>query len=148
MSAYHYTESGLANVYIEGLNPMIDDDGDEVIQIPAINELHRAIAQGIVCHEKGMSPEELRFLRTEMGLTQSELAQLVHRDKQSVGRWERGECPMEGAVETVIRGLAIERLDLAKVPGGIERLAKSSVQTAEVQPININHHDGIYQLAA
>nr|WP_010400346.1 helix-turn-helix domain-containing protein [Paracoccus sp. TRP] len=148
MNAYHYTESGLANVYIEGLDPMIDDEGDEVIQIPAINELHRAIAQGIVCHKKGMSPEELRFLRTEMGLTQAELAQLVHRDKQSVGRWERGECPMEGAVETVVRSLAIERLKLDSVPGGVEGLAKSSVQTAEVQPININHRDGEYKLAA
>lgn len=148
MSAYHYTESGLANVYIEGLVPFLDDDGDEVIQIGAINELHRAIAQGIVCHDMGMSPEELRFLRTEMGLTQTQLAEMVHRDKQSVGRWERGETPMEGVIEAVIRQLAIERLDLDNVPGGIEKLSKSSVRPTEVQPININHSHGHYALAA
>lgn len=148
MTTYHYTESGLLNVYIEGLSPMIDDDGDEVIQIPAINELHSIIAQGIVRHEKGISPEELRFLRTEMGLTQSELAAVVHRDKQTVGRWERGELPIEGAAETVIRGLAIQRLALEPVPGGVEQLAKSSVSTAEVQSINIDHDQYGYRLAA
>ncbi|MGZ3218574.1 helix-turn-helix domain-containing protein [Paracoccus sp. T5] len=148
MSTYHYTESGLANVYIEGLVPFKDDDGDEVIHIPAINELHHAIAQGIVCHDKGMSPAELRFLRTEMGLTQTELAQMVHRDKQAVGRWERGEFPMDGVIETVVRRLAIERLELENVPGGIEKLAKSSVHSSEIQPININHSKGNYALAA
>lgn len=148
MTTYHYTESGLLNVYIEGLSPMIDDDGDEVIQIPAINELHRIIAQGIVCHQKGISPEELRFLRTEMGLTQSELAVMVHREKLAIGRWERGECAIDGAAETVIRGLAIQRLELDPVPGGVEQLSKSSVSTAEVQTINIDHDQNGYRLAA
>lgn len=148
MATYHYTESGLLNVYIEGLSPMTDDDGDEVIQIPAINELHCAIAQGIVSHGKGMSPQELRFLRTEMGLTQDELARLVHKDKQAVGRWERGERPIGGATETVIRSLAIDNLKLDALPGGTEQLSKSSVPSAEIQPIKINHLEGGYTLAA
>ncbi len=147
MTIYHYTESGLQNVYIEGLEPMVDDDGDITVQIPMINDLHRAIALGIVSHEKGMSSQELRFLRSEMGMTQAELAQLVHRDKQSVGRWERGDCPMEGSVEAIIRAVAIERLGLAGAPT-IERLARMSIQTAEIQPININHVAGQYELAA
>ncbi len=148
MNTYHYTESGLLNVYIDGLSPVIDDDGDEVITIPAINVLHKLIAQGIVLHKKGISPEELRFLRTEIGLTQTELAQLVHRDKQAVGRWERGGYPIDGAAETVIRSLAIDRLQLDRAPGGVEQLAKSSVATAEAQPIKIDHSDGRYKLAA
>ena len=148
MNAYHYTESGLLNVYIEGLEPVIDDDGDEVIQIPAINALHREIAQGIVSHKMGMSPQELRFLRTEMGLTQAQLAELVHRDKQAIGRWERGEIPLDGAAETVVRGLAIDLLELDQVPGGMKQLAKSSVPADHLQAINIDHHDGGYRLAA
>jgi len=146
--SYHYTESGLPNVYIAGLRPMTDDDGDEVITINFVNLLHREIARGIVSHEKGMSPDELRFLRTEMGITQSELAAMVHRDKQSIGRWERGECSIEGSAETVIRGIAIDRLGLDQVEGGIEQLAKSSVPTAEIQPIHINAVEGGYNLAA
>lgn len=148
MTIYHYTESGLPNVYIEGLTPMVDDDGDEVITIPFVNLLHKAIAQGIVSHEKGISPAELRFLRTEMGFTQAELATLVHREKLAIGRWERGEVELEGNAETVIRRLAIERLGLDQVDGGIEQLAKSSVATSEVQTIRIEAGDKGYKLAA
>ncbi len=45
MSNHHYTECGLQNVFIEGLTPVIDDDGDEIITIPAINELHHHCAR-------------------------------------------------------------------------------------------------------
>lgn len=145
---YHYTESGLDNVFIEGINPMVDDDGDEVIQIPAINMLHATIALGIVSHESSMSGAELRFLRTEMGLTQSDLASIVHVDRQTIGRWEREETPLEGAHETVIRQLAIEKL-VIPFNEGVEKLASSSVDRHASQPINIqlvDEHD--YRLAA
>ncbi|MBX8785526.1 transcriptional regulator, partial [Ochrobactrum sp. GRS2] len=85
MSKYHYIECGLDNVYINGLQFQRDDAGDEIITIPAINELHSLIATGIVTHEHGISGQELRYLRSEMGLTQSELAQFVHQDKQTIG---------------------------------------------------------------
>lgn len=111
---HHYTECGLMNVFISGIEVQTDDDGDEVIIVPAVNELHHVIATGIVNHPKGISGDELRFLRTEMGLTQSELSGLVHRDKQSIGRWERGEVEIDSPSETLIRRLAIESLACRK----------------------------------
>ena len=149
MSSHHYTECGLQNVFIEGLKPCIDDDGDEVFTIPAINELHRVIAHGIVSHEHGMSGDELRFLRTEMGYTQAELALLVHYDKQSIGRWERGEFDIESAAEAIIRRLAIEKLSL-KISSGIDELSRMSVPSVKTQPINIKktNKNGSYELLA
>lgn len=134
--AHHYTESGLLNVYISGIAVEVDDDGDEIITIPAINELHHVIATGIVDHAKGMSGDELRFLRSEMGLTQAELATLVHRDKQSIGRWERNEVEIDSSIEALVRRLAIEKLELP-VNAGIDELSRRSVPTTEAQPINI-----------
>ena len=136
MTNHRYTECGLSNVYIHGLETKIDEDGDEIITIPAINELHRLIATGIVRHDKGISGEELRFLRTEMGLTQAELARLVHRDKQSIGRWERSEVEIDSVAETVIRLLAIDKLGLEQI--GVEEIAVRTVPTAQPQPISIN----------
>lgn len=136
MNRYHYTECGLQNVLIDGLVFHVDDAGDEIITIPAINELHMRIAQGIVSHKHGMTGEELRFLRTEMGYTQSELAAVVHHDKQSIGRWERGEYDIDSAAEAIIRKLAMEKLNLG-LDLGIEELSRQSVPTAQVQPINI-----------
>ncbi len=146
---YHYKECGLDNVFIEGINICIDDDGDEVITISAVNELHKAIALGIVSHEHGISGEELRFLRTEMGYTQAELAIFVHNDKQTIGRWERGEYDIDGSAETIIRRLAIEKLTL-DVELDMEELARRSISTVPMQRIEIkkssnNEH---YELSA
>ncbi|ESX44942.1 transcriptional regulator [Mesorhizobium sp. LSHC440A00] len=94
------------------------------------------IATGIVDHAKGMSGDELRFLRSEMGLTQAELATLVHRDKQSIGRWERNEVEIDSSIEALVRRLAIEKLELP-VNAGIDELSRRSVPTTEAQPINI-----------
>lgn len=147
MADHHYTECGLQNVYISGINRMLDDDGDEVIQILAVNSLHKVIAEGIVSHRKGMHGFELRFLRSEMGYTQSELAALVHRDKQSIGRWERSETEIDSIAEAVIRKLAIEKL-LLRVELGMEQLSRRSVPTAEVQLINITVGVDGYELKA
>lgn len=147
MTVHHYTESGLDNVFIDGLRIERDDDGDEMITIDGINALHRVIAEGIVMHDKGISGAELRFLRTEMGQTQADLALLVHRDKQSIGRWERDEIPIDSAAEAIVRKLAIEKLEL-RCEIGMEALSRKSVPTDEVQPIRISAHDGGYSLAA
>ncbi|MDK4723389.1 helix-turn-helix domain-containing protein [Rhizobium sp. CNPSo 3968] len=133
---HHYTESGLKNVVISGIPVEVDDDGDEIITIPAINELHHVIALGIVSHPKGISGDELRFLRTEMGLTQAELASMVHRDKQSIGRWERGEIDIDSPVEAIIRRMAIEKLNLP-ADVGMDELSRWSIPTAEPQLISV-----------
>ncbi len=147
--AHHYTECGLMNVYISGIAIEIDDDGDEIVTIPGIHALHKIIAIGIVSHPKGISSDELRFLRSEMGLTQAELADLVHRDKQSIGRWERGEVEIDSASETLIRRMAIEKLTLP-VDLGIDELSRRSVPTASRQVIAIRRaeHDHYELMAA
>src|SRR5205085_3333553 len=112
MTDYHYRECGLDNVVIQGVVPCIDDDSDPVVTITNITGLHQAIAGAIALHDAGISGKELRFLRTEMGMTQAELAKVVHHDTQSIGRWERSEHPIEPTAEAIIRLMAIERLDL------------------------------------
>ena len=112
MVMYRYTESGLDNVFIEGMEPCTDDHGEKVFHIPNPNDLHKVIAVGIVEHPKGISGKELRFLRTEMGMTQGELAKLVHRDEQTVARWEKGKTVIDGAAEAIVRTLAVQRLQL------------------------------------
>lgn len=149
MSNHHYIECGLKNVFIDGLEVVIDDDGDEIITIPAVNELHRVIAVGIISHSHGISADELRFLRTEMGYTQSELGALVHHDKQSIGRWERSEFDIDSSAEAIIRRLAIEKLALGATPG-MDELSRRSIPTVRAQPINIKktNDNRAYELIA
>ena len=148
MQRYHYTECGLDNVFIEGVEIIRDEDGEEVVCIPAINELHKTIAEGILRQEGAMSGKELRFLRTEMGMTQAELGQLLHRDAQTIARWEKGEIPIDGNADTVVRKLAAEKLNIVlDVP--TEELARLTVPTAKPREIAIRRADNDgYELKA
>jgi|SRR5208337_3886222 len=137
---YKYTECGLDNVVIKNMPSVVDDAGEEVYEIRNVVGLHRVIAACIIRHPHGISPKELRFLRTEMGMTQAELAEIVKKDHQTVGRWERGEKPIDQNAEALIRLLAAEKLDLPR-EGTVEDLAKRCVPTAEVQVITIDGED-------
>jgi transcriptional regulator with XRE-family HTH domain len=134
--SYHYTACGL-DVTIEGLEPVVDDAGEKTYRIPNAIGLHRVIAHSIVVRSHGISPAELRFLRTEMGLTQSELAVVIKKDHQTVGRWERGETPIDPNAELVIRMLAVERLQLDPEMT-IEEMAQRCVPSAEFSCIVVD----------
>lgn len=137
---YRYKASGLDNVILVGLPECRDDDGESCITIPHINLLHKAIATSIVRRRGGMSGQELRFLRTLMGMTQAELAQKVSRDAQTIGRWEREEFENDPNAEALIRLIVAERLELdLKAP--IEDVTGWCFQTADTQPIKIDASD-------
>lgn len=63
-----HTESGLDNVIVHEMNVIVDDAGEEVYCVPIILLLHKVIAHCIITRSNGIRPEELRFLRTEVGL--------------------------------------------------------------------------------
>ena len=112
MSAYHYTECGLDNVFIEGMNSVNDHAGKETVTVSAVGLLHRVIAEGIVNLPSKMSGKELRFLRSEMGMTQEKLAEVLKVTLLTISRWEREESPIKDTAEMLIRLMAVERLKL------------------------------------
>ena len=114
ITRYRYTECGLPDVWIECLC-LEDDAGEEIVRIPNIGILHKLISTEIVTSEGTLTGPELRYLRTEMGLTQSQLAELVHRERLTVSRWERGENTLDGATEAYIRILASSKLGLDRI---------------------------------
>jgi len=141
MNSYHYKESGLDNIIIENMPVFHDDRGEEVISIPNINLLHKAIAKGLVTKKAGLNGKELRFLRTEMGMTQAQLAVLMHREPLAIGRWERGENPIEGAAEALIRLHASHTLGLDLDISEIEEISSWCVPGAKNEPIRIDGSD-------
>ena len=87
-NAYRYTECGLDNVFLRDLPVCKDMAGEDTITIPFINQLHTVLRLGLAVKDTGLDPKEVRFLRTELGLTQAELAEVVHKAAQPIGRWE------------------------------------------------------------
>jgi DNA-binding transcriptional regulator YiaG len=147
---YRYDECGLDNVILKDLTVLKDDDGEDVITIPNIRLLHSVLMMEIATKDSGMQPAELRFVRTEFGLTQAELAALVGRDVQAIGRWERGEHPMDKAAEIVIRAKVLETTgQMLKM----EELARRTMASASQPPFlidasNPNQYKPIHNIAA
>jgi transcriptional regulator with XRE-family HTH domain len=139
--AYRYTESGLDNVFVEGVSFVTDDAVEGVIVVPNIAGLHAAIAEGIVVKPSSLTGKELRFLRTEMGLTQAGLAALIHREPLAVSRWERGEvAEIDANAEIVIRLHAIEALGLA-IRVSVKDVAEMVAPSASTPPLRIDGSD-------
>jgi len=137
MERYHYTESGLDTVFIEGLVPTIDEMGEEVIQIPHVIGLHKCIAHALLNQAGGLKSKDIRFLRSELGMTQAELAKVIHKDSQTIGRWERGESPIDETAEVVLRLLAAEKLDI-KTDISVTDMAEKCLPSAKVSLIVID----------
>jgi transcriptional regulator with XRE-family HTH domain len=141
MNTYRYTESGLDNVYVHGADFVTDDAGETVVSIPNIAGLHRAIATAIVMKTASMTGKELRFLRTEMGMTQAELAAIVHREPLAISRWERGEVDsIDTNAETLIRLHAREALNL-EVAASVKDISAWSVPSASTPTLDIDGSD-------
>lgn len=135
---YTYDECGLDNVILKDLTVLIDDEGEDVITIPNVGLLHHVLMMEIASKKSGLEPNELRFLRTEFGMTQAELAILVGRDVQTIGRWERGENPIDKAAEIVIRTRALE---MTETMLRVEELARRSMSTEAQPPFVIDASD-------
>lgn len=136
---YRYDECGLDNVILVNLECCQDDEGEVVVTVPNINVLHRSLLKAVAEKNTGITPQELRFMRTEIGFTQAEMAAVVNRDAQSIGRWERGEKPIDPSAETIIRILALQHVEVA-VPD-VAEVAKWSTASSGEPPFRVDASD-------
>ena len=136
-----YKIAGLDNVVLVGLDVCDDDDGDPVITIKNVNLLHRALVHALATKPCAMTGKELRFARTELGLTQAALSELIQVDIQKIGRWERGEYSLDTTAEIVIRVLMLQHIgDLEPMP--TVSVISGWAKTADSgQPLNIDASD-------
>lgn len=137
---YRYTECGLDNVFLEGVDVQQDDHGEEVYSIENILSLHKMIAHAIISRRSGLAGPELRFLRSEMGLTQEELAKRLSCTRVTISRWERDEETINFNAELIVKLLAAEKLDIDS-DMTIEDMALNSDWSAQATEIRIDGSD-------
>lgn len=144
---YRYIECGLDNVILEGFPVGIDDAGEDIITVPNINVLHQVILHSVASKPSGLQGKELRFVRSELGLTQAQLAEIVRKDAQTVGRWERGDTSIDETSELIVRIRALQHLG-EELPL-VEELSKLTIRSSVEPPIMIDARTpGEYKLAA
>ena len=93
MSMYHYTESGLGNVWLKNGFVMKSTPYGEGVSIQDVEGLHKLIGT-LIARRPKITGKELRFLRKEMEMSQSALGALLGTSEQNISLWERrGNIP-------------------------------------------------------
>ena len=105
---YHYTESGLLNVYLKNGVTVEEIDGEEYTSIDDMNGLHSAIAQVVVDSNRPLAYEEFKFLRIEMNISQKMLATRFGVDEQTIARYEKGQTKIPRTTDAALRALYME----------------------------------------
>jgi putative transcriptional regulator len=106
---YHYTESGLSNIYLLDGYKFIQTSRGKAVSINDIDGLHRAIGLLLVTSKKELSGEQLRFLRKELLKSPTALAQLLGVSLTTIQRWEK-RGTMSKSAESLLRLLYREHV--------------------------------------
>jgi putative zinc finger/helix-turn-helix YgiT family protein len=88
---YRYVESGLSNVFLNGVAVYECQCSEEMLELPRVNVLHTLIAQKLLTKSAPLDGPELRFVRKFVGLKAVELAEMLRVSPVTVSRWETGE---------------------------------------------------------
>ena len=100
---YHYTESGLPNVWLLGIEIFECDCGEKFGIIPCIEELHKLIGKTLIRKEQQLSGSEIRFLRKHMMFKSKDFAKELGVKNVTVSRWENGDSHPSESNDRLIR---------------------------------------------
>jgi putative transcriptional regulator len=105
-----YTGCGLDDVYLSNGYDIHNTEYGEAVSIRNLEGLRRAIGENLIRQRKAFKGKELRFLRTEMDLTQTELGRLIGYSDQQVARWEKDQSRIPAPANKMVRLLFREHL--------------------------------------
>jgi|GEM_PF-696462 len=108
---YRYTESGLKNVILKGIDAYECPKCKEVSPIiKNIKEVHQFIAEKLVNKNSLLTGKEFAFLRKEMKVKAKDLAQIFGLHKVTISRWENEKEQIAPASDRLIRFLYDNRI--------------------------------------
>ncbi|WP_164011192.1 type II TA system antitoxin MqsA family protein [Pyxidicoccus trucidator] len=128
--------AGLEGVIVEGVQVRhCPACGEEEISYSNVEQLHTQLALLLARKEAGLTAREIRFLRTYLGMSGTDLARRMGVTKETVSRWERTDKPlaMGPMAERLLRLMAVREHPVKEYP--LERL--EHVATTEATPLRV-----------
>jgi transcriptional regulator with XRE-family HTH domain len=108
---YHFTESGLDNVYLTDTLFECLECGMELALFPNPEELTQAVVRFLIHHQKErLKGDQILFLRKAMGLTGAALADFLDKPRGEISRWENGRASISPHLDLKLRVEAARRL--------------------------------------
>lgn len=126
----------LEGVIIEGVEVRhCPHCGEEEVSYANVEQLHTELALQLARKEAALTPQEIRYLRTWLGLSSSDLAKRMGVAKETVSRWERVDKPlaMGATAERLLRLMAVHEQPVEEYP--LERL--EHVATSKPAPLRV-----------
>lgn len=99
----HYRQCGLDNIFLLNGFRRETVDGEEYVTIDNMDGLWKAIGLHLVTQRKTFMAQDVKFLRHQMDVTQSELAKMLRVTDQTVARWEKGKAGVDGTADFALR---------------------------------------------
>lgn len=100
---FHYTGSGLDNVYLKSGFEIHETSYGEGYSIMNVENLHRVLGLDIIRNVSGLNGEQIRFLRKELDLAQKALADVIGVTEDTIRNWETGRVEINKAADLVLR---------------------------------------------
>jgi putative transcriptional regulator len=126
---YHYKESGLGNIKLLNGYKLHDTPYGKSVTIADIKGLHKQIGTALINKQGLLTNEEVRFLRTELGLSQKALAQTLSVAEITVRGWESGKAKISGPADRLLRVLYKDYTDPDSLARElVDQLAKLDAQ--------------------
>lgn len=109
---YHFTESGLRDVYLTGIDVLTCRACNSVSPIiPRLPALHRAIALSLALKNTSLNGQEIRFLRKVAGLSAVKFASLLMVEPETLSRAENNRQVLKPSMDKLARAIAIQKID-------------------------------------
>lgn len=112
---HQYIESGLENVWLQGVTVHVCSNGHELLAIPGMAKLHRAIALAIISKSERLLPAEVKYLRKYLGLSNQDFASVMGVGEETSSRWANG-LEMGASAENLLRILVLRGLKPESYP--------------------------------
>lgn len=138
---YRYSESGLSNVILQGVEvadcPKCKNSN---VIIPKMMKIHAAIAKALANSPVRLTGEQFRFFRNHLGLSGDKFGTYLHTDKTKISKWERNEDKIGPATDRLVR-LLVVTLDSELRPCGVavaEHLPLISDESGESYELHVD----------
>lgn len=134
---YHYTSSGLDNVYLVNIAiRRCKRCRTEHAVIPRMAELHRMLAGALLDEPERLRGSELRFLRKHAGLSASDFSAQLQIEPETLSRFENARQDI---------GVSTEKLARAILKAEIQTAAQNKLQAFLLSKQRLLAHKGHQQ---
>jgi putative zinc finger/helix-turn-helix YgiT family protein len=107
---YQYTACGLRNITLYQVQvDRCPHCGETEVVIPAVEKLHKAIADALIRKKTRLAPEEIRYLRKYLGWSSIDFAAYMGVSQETVSRWENSSHDMASTADRLLRMLVLTK---------------------------------------